>query len=310
MEELENLRKKVRNGYLIGMIFIAISLICITIFFIFYNLILEYFHIYFIVCMTDLVIGISLVSNLLSKRKKEYKKVYKRLFVRKALKNVFTDLKYQPSKGIPYTIINNLDMVDMGNQYKSEDYISAKYKGINFEQADVYIENITEIRDNNGNKNTKYKTLFNGRWMIFDFNKGFFEDIQIIQKGFNNSKRKKSYSKKHDKFKKVFMESQSFNRKFHIYAKDEHNALNIITPKLIEKIEQISNNIKGKKIIGFIDGRMHIGINNYKDSFEPRNVFFRIDVDKEERKVAKDIEMITQLVDIMYLDNIGLIKDK
>ena len=188
----------------------------------------------------------------------------------------------------------------MGDRYSSNDYISGKYKNINVIQADVHIEEEHETTDSDGNTTTTWVTIFMGRWMIFDFNKIFKANIQVCQKGFGNSKLSNWGSK--TKYKKVMMEDQVFNNIFRTYAQDEHDAFYILTPSLMEKIKKLVNNISGKLLFCFVDNKLHIGIQNNKDSFE-HGIFTKINEEKVTNDISQDIKMITNFVDELSLDN-------
>ena len=292
MEELEELRLKIKGRYIIGIIITIIVTAIVTT-----------FSLNFI--MIPIVLGIIITSLSTAKLKTKYKITFKKIFVVKALESKFSDLIYEPSRGIPYETISGTNMMRMGDRYHSEDYISAKYKGIKFEQADVHIEEEHTSTDSDGHTTTTYETIFKGRWMIFDFNKSFKEDVQIVQKGFGNSKVKTMslFGKKDDLFKKVSMESESFNQKFNVYAQNEHDAFYIITPSLMTRIEKLDDLNKGKLLLCFVNNRLHIGIYDNKDSFEPNSVFKKINEEELIKKISGDIEMITQFVDELNLDN-------
>ena len=131
-----------------------------------------------------LIIGGIITSIKIQKPKQEFIRAFKNTFVLKSLQSVFTDLVYEPEKGLPYDVIASTNMMNMGDRYESEDYVSAKYKGIKFEQADVHIEEEHESTDSNGHTTRTWVTIFRGKWMIFDFNKTFKANIQVSQKNF------------------------------------------------------------------------------------------------------------------------------
>lgn len=292
MEELEELRVKIKGRYIKGIIIT----ILVTVFFIFLMPSL---------IMIPIILGIIITVFSTAKLKYQYKSTFKKIFVVKALESKFTDLVYDPDRGMPYETIAGTNMMYMGDRYHSEDYISAKYKDIKFEQADVHIEEEHTSTDSDGHTTTTYVTIFKGRWMIFDFNKTFKADVQISQKGFGNSKAKTFtlFGKKDDVFKKVSMESESFNQKFNVYAQNEHDAFYIITPSLMARIEKLDEFNKGKLLLCFINNRLHIAIYDNKDSFEPESVFKEINEEEIIPRISKDIEMITQFVDELNLDN-------
>ena len=291
MEELEVIRKKIKNRYIIGMgLTLLISIILALCF---------HFIFFFVALVIGLMITIIVTSHLNS----DYKRIFKNTFVLKALKSIFTDLTYRPDYGIPYQVIAATKMMYMGDRYHSEDYISGKYKDIKFEQSDVHIEEEHESTDSDGNTTTTYQTIFKGRWMIFDFNKNFKSNVQISQKGFGNSKVQTFFGKHEEVYKKVSMESESFNKRFNVYAQSEHEAFYIITPSLMEKIERLDDNNKGKILLCFIDNRLHVGLYDGKDSFEPGSIFKKLNEDEIITSISSDIKMITQFVDELNLDN-------
>lgn len=289
LEELEGLRKKARNIMIIGSLFSII-----------FGLILFYITELFPILVVGYIVGFVITNIIVSKAKRTFLLSFKDNFVLKSLQSVFTDLSYEPEKGISEYVIRDTQMMDMGDRYSSNDYISAKYKNINVVQSDVHIEEKHETRDSDGNRRTTWVTIFKGRWMIFDFNKNFKANIQVCQKGFGNSKLN-NWGKK-NKYTKVMLEDQTFNNCFKTYAQSEHDAFYILTPALMEKIKNLSNTIKGKILLCFINNQLHVGIQNNKDSFE-HSIYRKINEDKVIDEIIKDIKLITNFVDELDLDN-------
>ena len=139
-----------------------------------------------------------------------------------------------------------------------------------------------------------------GRWMVFDFNKSFKANIQVCQKGFWNSKLGNWNSR--NTYKKVMLEDQEFNNNFRVYAQDEHEAFYVLTPTIISKIKDLSNNISGKLLFCFVDNKLHVGIANDSDSFE-HGIFTKIDEEDIMNNISKDIKLITNFVDELNFDN-------
>ena len=287
VEDVENLRKKSRNIFVWGLVISGI--IAIISFFVFPIAPLLVFG-----------IGIILTVIINIKPKKEFNMAYKDTFVLKSLQSVFTDLVYEPDEGIDESIIYNTNMMDTGDSYHSNDFISGKYKNINFTQSDVKIEERQTSTDSNGNETSTMVTIFMGRWLIFDFNKNFKANIQVRGKGFNSAKISNFASQK--KYEKISLEDQAFNNEFVVYAQDSHEAFYILTPALMSKIKNLSNSISGQLLFCFVDSKLHIGLNNSKDSFE-RGVFSKIDEQAEIKNISNDIKVITDFVDELNLDN-------
>lgn len=284
IEELEKLRKKTANLFRCGII---ISCIATSILFYIKR---DTSYIFF-----GLFVGIALTIILVQVPQNKFRTAFKEYFVLNYLKTIFTDLIYKPEYGLDESIIENTNMVDMGDRYSSEDYMSGKYKGINVVQADVHIEEI----DNDDEGSSSF-TLFKGRWMIFEFNKTFKSNLQIYQKGIRSYNLNNSLSKKY--YNKVSLEDQEFNNIFTVYAQNEHEAFYILTPHFMERMKNISSIVRGSLLFCFIDNKLHVGLYDNNDSFE-WNIFKKLDESNLKNTIISDIKAITDFVDELNLDN-------
>ena len=289
LEDIEVLRKKARNKMLLCTIIplilgIMLGVVTGKMFLFFIGLIV-------------MIAGIIYAG----KSTNQFSQEYKNMFVRTSLESVFDNLNYQPDQGLAKGIIADTKMMRMGDRYSSNDYVAGDYKGIHVEQADVHIEEEHVSTDSKGNTTTHYETLFKGRWMVFDFNKEFKANVQVVQKGFSNSKRGSIFSKKEEKYKKVQMEDADFNKKFKVFAQNEHDAFYILTPQMMDRIRRIAEGIKGKIIFCFVDNRLHVGVHNKEDSFE-HSLFRKVDPEQVKTQVLGDIGLITGFVDELSLD--------
>lgn len=255
---------------------------------------------FFFVTVFMMVIRMFIKYIFLNKQITEFNNGFKNKYVLSSLNKIFTDLKYFPDKGLDYGVIANTRMMDMGDRYSSNDYFEGKYKNVNVKQADVHIEEEQQTTDSDGHTTTTWVTIFEGKWMIFDFNKTFTANVQVSQKGFGNS-RVNNWGEK-NKYKKVEMEDAEFNKMFRIYAQNEHDAFYILTPSLMEKIKNLAKTVSGKLLLCFINNELHIGLYNYKDSFE-HSVYKKIDEEKINDDISKEIKIITNFVDELNLDN-------
>ena len=244
----------------------------------------------------DFILGFVVTAIVTNKPTKEFRKLYKDRVVGHAFSNIFEDVVYTPDVGIDRQVIANTQMMNMGDVYRSNDHISAKYKGIGIEAADVEIEE--QHTDSDGN--TTYVTIFRGQWFIFDFNKSFKADLQVVDKHFGSAKRGGLFSKK--KFNKVELEDIEFNKIFKVYAEHDEDAFYVLSPGTMEKIKTLRNGTKGKILLCFINNKLHVGLYNGLDMFEPR-IFKKVNLQQEEEKVLGQIKIITNFVDTLNLDN-------
>lgn len=295
-EELEEMRIALKKKYTI---FIIIGLIVVAI----AALISFIFEFPPVLVMVGGVLTFVIAALVCSKPAKEYSLAFKNYFVKSSLQKIFTNLRYLPDSGISRQTIAGTQMMRMGDRYSSNDLVTGNYKTIRFTQSDVHIEEEHETRDRDGHTRRYYVTIFKGRWMIFDFNKTFKADVQVAQKGFGNNKVGSWFASKEEKFQKVEMESQEFNKAFNVYAQQPLDAFYILTPKIMEKIRNLDERNDGKLLLCFIDNQLHVGIYNYEDSFEHKSVFKPIDEEKTRNDISTDIQKITMFVDELELDN-------
>lgn len=286
LEQLETLRKKIAKKQTIGYA-IVIILLFLNIFILKNRGIIA----------SILIIGIVVVNLVTIKDKKEFKKMYKSTVVLQTLKTIFSNVCYQPERGLRKEVLKDTAMINMGNRYYSNDYISAKYKNIPFISSDVLIQD--EYTDSDGD--THVVTLFQGQWFIFDFNKTFKADIQICEKDFRNSKRGNLFGK--DKFKKVELEDIEFNKRFNVYAQNELDAFYVLTPATMQKIKEVEDRVSGSLLFCFIDNKLHVGLYNNKDLFEYKNIYKPVNLETEKNNILTDMKNITEFVDVLDLDN-------
>ena len=295
-DEWEVLRQEAKKnkkiGYIISAIFIIIMLII-------WYFILFKFGSYLANVSDELIlviIGLSIIIPIgeinlsFSKKEDNYKDKYKEEFVKNILEDIFTNVIYEPKKGIPEEVIADTKTIEIGS-YLSNDYIEADYNGVHFVQSDVY----TYHDFDNGRE-----VYFEGCWMIFNFNKEFKANVQVIPKSFKHSKKIKNF-KSNIKYEKIEMEDVSFNDQFKVYAQNKYDAYYILTPHMMDKIRELSNNINGDLIFHFSNNQLHIGINNGRNAFEI-NIDTQLDPTFEKQKILYETNLITTFINELNLD--------
>lgn len=286
LTRLENSRKTVTKAYLLCGVFL---LLCICAYFVFWQ------SAPFVVFICAFV-TILLVAVYAAPKHKAYVKSFKHEIVEAVLKKTFDNLYFEPKKGISRDVIRSTGMMMMGNRYESNDYISGRYKNIGFAQSDVCIQNVTS-----DGEHTHTTTYFKGRWMIFDFNKNFAADMLVREKGFNYAKKKGGwFSLEEERMKKMELEDAQFNKEFDVYAQNEHEAYYILTPHIMESIRDLNAKISGKLILCFVANKLHVGVHNNRDAFEPP--LFRSIDGTVFAEIENDIKVITSFVDELNLD--------
>lgn len=292
---IENLRKKTFKLFIITLsISISIALISVYIL----SICTGMFQTGLFILVFSGVISFFLLSYMTgyNKSHKEYKAEYKKVFVELPFHEAFDQVSCDLEKGISKDTIEATGIMMLGNRYYTNDYIRGTYKDVNFERADIKIQNHTS----NG-KTSNTVTYFHGRWLIFEFNKKFHFDLQIIGKGFGFSKTKSGFFTSNDNRRsKIELEDINFNQEFKVYAQDDHEAFYILTPQFMNTLKDMSNTIDGDLMLGFVDNKLHVAINTGNDAMEPS--IFNDETNHNHIEAQKEINIIKTIIDELDLD--------
>ena len=278
LQELERLRKKVLYYDVLAIVPIIAGIVLA-----FATRKFLLIMIGFVVTIVMLICGSKLLKN--------YKKYYKDVFIKSVIQQAFPGATYEPEQGFQKSMISETGLMMMGNIYHSEDYIRGVCNDVEFERADMLIQD--ESTDSDGNTYTT--NYLRGRWMIFESNKTFVADLQIIQKGFGYAKKKKGFfTRKTERRHELKTEDEQFNRMFQCMCQDDAEAFYLLTPGVLQSLMQLAQTMDGKVMVGFVDNRIHVAVNSNKDSLEPP-VMHAVS-DKEVAEVQNEIRAVTSFI--------------
>ena len=244
------------------------------------------------------VVGAIVITFVTHKPRETYYKAYKAYFVATSLERTFTHLTYDHAKPLPKDVLKSTSMINTGDRYHSNDLTIARYKDVALVQADAHIE--VEHTDSEGR--TTYSTIFRGRIMIFEFPKKFNFKLELIGRRFHAYKIPGKNPTTGRKMQKIETESTEFNQTFHIYGEDGFETFYLLDPAIMVKIQAIAERYQGRLLLGFVENKLLIALNDGKDSFEPPKSSKPIDEQAELLKVQSDIKIITDFIDELSLD--------
>lgn len=247
--------------------------------------------------------GVLLFIFWANKVRRTYVNEYKQGLVRTSLNEMFSDVAFFPSAGIPWETVRDTQMMYTGDRFTSNDLITAKYNGIPFTQSDVHIQE--EHTDSDGH--TYYSTVFRGRWIIFDFNKELFRNLQVVSKDFTGDKKKGGFlsnlfSSKSEKYEKISFENEAFNKAFTVYGQNQQEAFYVLTPHIMESLLNLKSASRSPLMLMFVNGQLHVASQTGKDAFEP-SVFRKTNVARDKQSIIADIRVITSFADALRLEN-------
>ena len=222
---------------------------------------------------------------------KEYKKLYKETFVRAVLSETFDNVEYYWERGFDQQAVRGFALTRLGNIFRSEDYLRARYKGNNFEQADVTIKYKTH------GKNSHTTTYFKGRMFAFDVPEKSVVSVQV----FSNNYLYRAGTIEKFKMNKVQMESEHFNKEFDVNSMNMMDAFLVLTPQMMERIQKIKYTY-GNVGMHFYRNKLYVGINMQGDAFDG-SLNRKIDYFTEKQATMRDVQVIKDIIDTLGMEN-------
>ena len=213
--------------------------------------------------------------------------------------SLFQNLSYQPQGGLTYDEMRSAAVVSCGDRryYESEDMLSGCYQELRFRYCDVVVGRVV-----GAGKNRRVERIFQGQvihFAAFDEIKKSADHVQIFEK--NLASDLKGWTAKH----KIQTENEAFNRRFQIFADDEHNAFYILTPKLLEQITQFADQAGAQIAIAFQGSAMFVAIDRMHSILDAS---IHVPVLEQKQLILKDMELLCQAGDILILEASALNK--
>jgi Protein of unknown function (DUF3137). len=277
MEALEAVRRKAEIGVVIAGIGVLVFLS---------SMFVQY-AVLSLLGMGMIVAGVIFANG----RKREYQALYKQLFAEEPLRANFDNVFYDWKSGFNEATVRSFQLCAMGNRFKSEDYLRASYRGINFEMSDVTVEYHTS----NG-KSSSTTVYFRGRMFAFDFPGQFNSSTRIY-----TTQHRYRGAQNTPKIQKVEMESVQFNKDFDVYSTSPHDAFYLLTPQYMEYLDSLSCRYPSMAI-HFIGNKLFLGFNEpNKDVFDKKDWLKEASYPEEMEKVQRDIDEIKQVIDMFFV---------
>ncbi|MDA3932525.1 MAG: DUF3137 domain-containing protein [Tenericutes bacterium] len=245
---------------------------------------------FFIIPGVILVIGVIFIAvgaSGFSKVKREFKET----FLADMFNELIPGIEYRPKDGLDKQVVYSGEFLKKADRYHCEDYLEGKIDDIDFVSSDVRMEE-RRVRHTKNGTQTYYVPYFIGRVFKFDFHKELAGSLQVLETGSPYSRRR---------FKKVELESIDFNKKFKVYAENEHTAFYILTPDIMEAIFSLEKRHPGSISFSFLDQQLYLAINNNKNTFELK-LFTKVSQEMIET-FRKDLLVVKDVIHTLKLNN-------
>lgn len=212
----------------------------------------------------------------------------------------FENIVYDPQRGYDRETMRYDDIIDLGTDYETEDYLQGTYKGVSFSRSDIYTSTTITTSGANGTTTTTTTVYFQGQVYRFDFNKAVEAYIRTRQRGGFFSRSFAKGPKTHGA-SNIDFEDQDFNKQFYTLSTDEHWAYYVFTPQFMNRLKSLANQAPGDIGIVIKGSTMYLACYSRLNSFEikPGQI-----IDAElVSNIEAQIKIIQTVVDTLGLDS-------
>lgn len=205
----------------------------------------------------------------------------------------FESLRYDPSRGFSYQEVWDSCVVATGEQkyFKSEDLLLGSFQGMPFAYCDV----VTESLRRRG-KRSRVETIFEGQILRFSLPEGSkwsFGHLQIFEKELLSNLKGRTAPHK------IQVEHEGFNRRFQVFAADEHNAFYLLTPQMLEQIVQFADAAGCQTALTFVGPYLYVAMNSRRSMFDAS---VKEPFDKQRQAILADAGLMRRAGELLVLE--------
>ena len=263
LEEFEKKRKKLR----FQMIFIFII--------IFWNMATIYFFFFYgenqsiNIMFFFIAILFALTSFLYKYLKHDYRNEFKEKIIKPLIKELDQNLHYSANLHVDKETFNKSQLFSKPDKFSGNDFIIGQIDSTQIQFSDIHAQK--KHKDSKGR--TKYSTIFQGLFIIANFNKNFQGRTIVLpdlaQNSFGDIIGSWLQSKNAARDELVKMDNPTFEKEFVIYSTDQIEARYILSHTLMQNLLNFKQKTKHDISISFVKNNIHLAINYGKDLFEP-----------------------------------------
>ncbi len=207
---------------------------------------------------------------------------------------------YKSTSNFSARTLRHTEIIPDFDREKYEDDINGHYKGVDIEIVDAHLR-----KWKNSGKKRKLKTVFKGLIITFQMHKSFKGQTVITKDsgGLGNWLRGKL-----SKYDTVRLEDPKFEKIFEVFSSDQVEARYLLTTAFMERLLKLSDTFGSNSIQCCFHGQnLLITLSTYKNFFEPKSVYSKLDFNDDCRSIIAEMSQIFDMIDTLKLNqNIGL----
>lgn len=199
-----------------------------------------------------------------------YRSGFKEKIIRPLIGAIEEGLRYAPDAVVPQTLFTYSHLFEQRiDRYRGNDFVRGQIDGVGIQFSDVHAEH--RSRDSKGREH--WSTIFQGLYIVADFNKHFKGRTLVLpdlaENLFGSFIGNMLQSNNFAKDQLVKMDDPAFEKAFVVYGTDQIEAHYILTHTMMQRLLTLRKETGRKIYVSFNGEKIMIAIDYDKDLFEP-----------------------------------------
>lgn len=199
---------------------------------------------------------------------------YKQIVISKLVNTVDPNLHYDSARGIEEDFFIKSELFTSNpDRYRTEDLIYGEYGKTQFHLGEIHAEDKQTSTDKDGNRKTKYVTIFKGLLLVADFHKHFQGRTFVLpdhaERTLGSLGRTLQKLGGRRGTELVQMEDPEFENEFAVHSTDQIESRYILSPALMRRLLDMKERFGKDVRVAFKDSFVWIAVPHRHPYLEP-----------------------------------------
>lgn len=200
---------------------------------------------------------------------KDYTHEFKMKVIKPLIHAIDESLLYSSTTHVSDYFFERSDLFDKPDRLSGNDYVKGSVDGVNIQFSDLHAEK----RHKNSKGGESWSTIFQGLFLVAEFNKHFYGTTVVLpdtaQNSFGDVIGHWLQSNNVSRDELVKMDDPEFEKEFVVYSSDQIEARYILSHALMQKLLAFKQRSNYPLYASFNGTHIYIAISYGKDLFEP-----------------------------------------
>lgn len=288
LEKLENDRKNLRHRIIT--VAIAFTAICVVIAYALGSF-------YEFVLVAYIALGAIIYKFLVH----DYTHEFKVSVIKPLIHAIDYTLLYSSKTHVSEYLFEHSQLFEKPDKMNGNDYVKGSIDGINIQFSDIHAQK----KNQNSKGRDRWSTIFQGLFIVADFNKHFSGETVVLpdtaQNSFGDVIGHWMQSNNMARDELVKMDDPAFEKEFVVYSTNQIEARYILSHSLMNRLLTFKQKSNHPIYISFVGSHIYMAISYDKDLFEP-SVFRSLLDYKVAMEYVKTLHMAIGIVEELKLN--------